>query len=623
MTTRTEYRPALDGLRCMAVIAVILYHLDKRWLPGGFLGVDVFFTLSGYLITSLLLLERQRTGRIDRSRFWSRRAKRLLPAALLVIAAVAVWLLGQPDFVQAARRGDMFSALGNVMNWQLIASGQSYFQAFTTVSPLRHFWSLAIEEQFYLVWPIVCAVLLRSGRLRGLTITCMIGAVTSAGLCVALFSAADPSRSYYGTDTRIHEILIGALLAIWFAHRRNTAKTISGAWVFVPGVLVLVAALVFVHDQWAGYYRGGSVVVALVTALVILAVEAAPTGLAARVAGFGPFAAIGRVSYGLYLWHWPVIVWLTPGTWGIHNEIALAAIRVAVTVVVTAVSYRFVEQPIRNGRKISIRRPRFVAAISFSAIAAVAMLGETVTWGATMPVWASGHTNDRLVGDGRGLHLAVIGDSVATSLIPGLTSEVETRGWSMLNASEPGCPITGLPQKLADGADHPNNAHCAELAPELFGEVVDFHPDVVLWHDLQSSLPLSAEGQLVPAGSDRWATLILGAWQTKLDQLADADVFVVLPPARSQDAPNNCGERCHVIQGEDEQIRALTVTFLARNSRVHELDLDATLCPTGIPCPSKIGNITVRLADSDQTHFTPEGAAWIAPIIMAAITSES
>ena len=628
-----SYRPALDGIRCIAVCSVLVYHLDRRWLPGGFLGVDVFFTLSGYLITTLLIMERERHGRIAIADFWARRARRLLPAALVSIAAVAVWLHFQPEFVQAARRGDVLGALGNVANWRLIATGQSYFEGFATVSPLRHFWSLAIEEQFYLVWPLTCALLLRSNRLRRLATLCAVGTVLSAIWCAVLFDPVDPSRSYYGTDTRVHQLLIGALLAVWLAGRRRAGCPVLAARRFAPvGLVVLLLAICVMPDQWEGYYRGGSVAVALATALVIVGLESAQGGTLARFMGYRPAAAVGRGAYGLYLWHWPIYVWLSPGTWGLDSIWAVSIARLAVTGAVAYVSFRMIEWPIRNPAVGILRHPRTVALGSATGVVLVGVLTLTITWGASLPVWAGGKHPDRAsctagAVPGNGLRIAIAGDSVASSLVPGICGASVSNGWQVYDGSEPACPITMLPQVQDDGTTHPQNSVCADVVPGLQQDIVDFAADVVVWHDLQSTLGLELpDKETAPAGSDRWAELTLTGWQRVLDRFREsgAKVLILMPPQRSQDQPGGCGtaQRCLDIQAQDLRIRRLTITFLEQNADdagVHSLDLDGLLCPGGLPCPARIDGVEVRISGWDQTHFTVEGARWIAPTIADAI----
>ena len=221
-----RYRPGLDGLRALAVAAVILYHGQVSWAKGGFLGVDVFFVLSGFLITSLLLTEHEKTGRIGLTAFWSRRARRLLPALFLVLAAVALYAVvwAQPSELGTIR-GDGLASLLYVSNWKFIYTGASYFQAFQSPSPLTHTWSLAIEEQWYLLWPLAVILMMRVFRGNRKTMTAAIVglALASATLMAVLFHpGSDPSRVYYGTDTRSQALLVGAALAALTAGRRPT-----------------------------------------------------------------------------------------------------------------------------------------------------------------------------------------------------------------------------------------------------------------------------------------------------------------------------------------------------------------------------------------------------------------
>jgi peptidoglycan/LPS O-acetylase OafA/YrhL len=225
--TGFAYRPALDGLRAVSVAAVVAYHLDYGWAGGGFLGVDVFFVLSGYLISSLLLSEWARRGRIDLRAFWARRARRLLPAVFLLLLALAAYAAIAAPADQLDRlRGDALATLLYVQNWWLILQGQSYFDLYAAPSPLRHAWSLAIEEQFYLLWPLVVFAALR-GRgesRRPILLTCLLGTFASAAWMWACFDPVDPSRAYYGTGARAQTLLVGALLAVALEGRDGIAR---------------------------------------------------------------------------------------------------------------------------------------------------------------------------------------------------------------------------------------------------------------------------------------------------------------------------------------------------------------------------------------------------------------
>ena len=325
--TKIRYLPALDGLRALAVAGVICYHGGLAWAGGGFLGVDAFFVLSGYLITTLLLrewyssstgTERNPVGRIDLKAFWGRRARRLLPAMLLVLGAVAVYavIIAAPDELRTIR-ADGISSLFYVANWRFIFSGQSYFAQFGAPSPLKHFWSLAIEEQFYLLWPLLVFGILRwrRGSLRALATFAAALAAGSAVLMYVLYQPGqDPSRVYYGTDTRASSLLVGALLAMLMLKRPVVERRPARLALHTGGI---VAALVLgywwsiatEHSDWL--YRGGFVVAALLVALVVASITQPEPGPLGRLLSLAPLRFVGRISYGLYLWHWPVFIALS------------------------------------------------------------------------------------------------------------------------------------------------------------------------------------------------------------------------------------------------------------------------------------------------------------------------
>ena len=385
---KIEYQPALDGLRALAVAAVVAYHGELGWAPGGYLGVDVFFVLSGYLITSLLVAEWAHTSRISLRGFWSRRARRLLPALFVMLAGVVVYASSLAEPGELGRlRGDAFATLGYVANWRYVWSGASYFEQFGVPSPLRHTWSLAIEEQWYLLWPLLVVVLLRvgRGRVRLLGGFAIAGAVVSAALMALLFEpVGDWSRVYYGTDTRVQGLLVGAALAVVLSVRPGVLRAGSGRPVEAAG---LVGASVLVWCVWrAGdtaewMYRGGFLLVALASAAVIASAvrpaDAAKGHYSVRAAlSVSPLRAVGRVSYGIYLWHWPVDVALTSRRVGFEGP-GLFALRTGVTVAAAAVSYLLVERPVRVGRLLHTGRGVRVVVPLVTAATVIAVVVAT------------------------------------------------------------------------------------------------------------------------------------------------------------------------------------------------------------------------------------------------------
>lgn len=358
-----RYMAGLDGLRALAVIAVIAYHLDPGRVPGGLLGVSVFFVLSGYLITDLLAGEWRRNGRIELKPFLIRRARRLLPAMFVMLAAVAIWVALFDRSRLPALQGDLAAAVLYVSNWWLIFHQVSYFESFGPLSPLGHLWSLAVEEQFYLLWPFIIALGLRYAPRRGqLAVLIVTGAAASA-LAMALIyePGTDPSRVYYGTDTRAFGLLIGAALAIvWPSGRlsmsisamsRAALDSVGGA-----ALLVVLGMIVWTNEYDAFLYRGGMILLSIATALVVAAL-AHPASRLGDLMGWKPLRWIGVRSYGIYLWHYPVIVLTKPVVQTGGLDPVLVIVQIAASIGLAALSWHYIEQPIRHGalRKLWIR----------------------------------------------------------------------------------------------------------------------------------------------------------------------------------------------------------------------------------------------------------------------------
>lgn len=369
------YSPGLDGLRALAVLAVLLYHADVTRMRGGFLGVEVFFVISGFLITSLLLAEYRKTGTVDLIGFWFRRARRLLPAVFFMMIATATYAVAFLPEEVAGLRADILAAAGYVTNWYLVFAGESYFEAVGRPSLLKHLWSLAVEEQFYLVWPVVVALGLLVFRRGGVLVLTVLGVAGSAALMFYLYTpTTDPSRLYYGTDTRAAGLLVGAALAFFCVPGRGFVNpnrsrgnlTPGGkirhkfGWVS-PAFLDVFGLLALAGIAWAFLnagefdpllYRGGLLAVSLMSAVLIAAVVHPHAHLGA-IFGVAPLRWIGVRSYGIYLWHWPVFMVTRPDL-DIPADVLsgwqLFAARMLATLILADFSYRFVETPIRRGR---------------------------------------------------------------------------------------------------------------------------------------------------------------------------------------------------------------------------------------------------------------------------------
>ena len=458
----------LDGLRGVAVILVIIFHSGLNWLPGGFLGVSVFFTLSGFLITSLLINECENTGRIDLKAFWGRRLRRLAPASLVVIAGVvglASWL---STSIEASRiKGDAISATLYFSNWRFIYSGHSYGELFATPSPLQHLWSLSIEEQLYVVVPVLIAGLFAMGLRRRAIGYVFLVAV--AGSTIATMFTNSHELIYYGTHTRAAELLLGSALACLFGQRIeklavNKAKSLSTLYIVpIVGVVVL-SRFSSVDSPWV--YSGA--LTAFAGLSVICLIAAIQAGPVRSILSSSPLVRVGEVSYGLYLIHWPVIVWLNSERVDLQPT-ALFVLQVIVTVILTLVSYWLIEQPIRRRKVLlSVRwaASSFVASVVGVLILASAILASAssqvntapdvlVTIAPTSsvvdPVNASSTT---IVGssakparvDRTGpLSVLVIGDSTAENIATAL-AQASDGSLGVISGGVLGCPLLKVAQ---------------------------------------------------------------------------------------------------------------------------------------------------------------------------------
>lgn len=385
------YITGLDGLRALAVGSVIVYHFVPGAMVGGFLGVDVFFVLSGFLITTLLLRETRKSGRVDLKRFWTRRARRLLPALVtLVLVVVPLAALVNRDLMVGIGR-QVLGALTFSSNWLEIAHGSSYFN---NTSPLlfKNFWSLAVEEQFYLLWPLLfigILVLTRNWFQRWILATGI--AVLSALWMAFLFDPAHPTRVYFGTDTHLFGLALGVALAFMWADRsagflaHPVWQRFSQLWGLL-GLGGLLALMVYLNDTTALAYRGGIFAASICTAILIASMLA-PNSPVARAGEFAPLRYIGTRSYGIYLWHWPIYVMIqtafpaAAGTGGAWTQSIAALI---VTLLVCEASYRFVEEPVRErGFReclgIAMNSVRVKSRVGLAAAAVVGLLGVGTT----------------------------------------------------------------------------------------------------------------------------------------------------------------------------------------------------------------------------------------------------
>jgi peptidoglycan/LPS O-acetylase OafA/YrhL len=509
--------PALDGLRGLAVAAVVVFHLGH--LRGGFLGVDLFFVLSGFLITSLLLSGRRGAHGVDLGLFWSRRARRLLPALLLVLIGVAVMVaLWTPEAQRHGFRGDSLATLGYVANWHAMGHQTSYWDLFTQPSPLDHMWSLAIEEQFYLVWPLAVGGLLvlahRRGHLghRAIAAVAGAGALASFAVLALTWSAVDPNRAYYGTDARVGPTLLGAALAALWVRRPwaaavptdpgggpvddpgppPSAPARTGWWAPLAGLaslLFLVWSFARVEGTTRGYYQGGLAAFALAAIVLMAIVLSGRGGPVAAFLSWRPLRVLGLISYGVYLWHWPVIVFATPERTHVSGP-AHSILVVTLTLAVAGLSYVLVERPVRRGALSGWRVPVSLV----GAVAAAGALALVVTAG-TAPA-----QGPALLAEGAGsaaypLHLMpspipttgprimLVGDSGPIFLGPALSAEAAKAGASVASDSQYGCTPLDPEGVTRWGDGILRYPPCHDHRRAAWRDMIErFDPDVVVYY---------------------------------------------------------------------------------------------------------------------------------------------
>lgn len=629
------YRPSLDGLRAVAVVAVMLYHGGVPWARGGFLGVDVFFVLSGFLITSLLVQEWTRAGRIGLRAFWWRRARRLLPAMMVVLVAVAGYAFVASSS-QPHLRGDSLATLGYISNWWFIESGQSYFDQFMEPSPLRHTWSLAIEEQFYIVFPLLLVALL--GRLRlgiqGLRLVLLSAALASAALMAVLYEPlADPSRVYYGTDTRLQALLLGAVLALIPSVNLSATPLYSQvggrlvrlpgwgfvAWVALSGLLVMFT---LARELAPWMYRGGFLLAAALAGVLIAAVSKSPGSTLGRLLSWRPVVAIGVVSYGLYLWHWPVYVAVSHERTGLDG-LALLALRFALTGLLAFLSFRFVEEPVRTQRlQRRFTRTQWIRAVSAATVALVA-----VTIGATAAEEPAGQVPDGVQAgrpepvpdaDGHLVGVFLLGDSQAHSLRDYYGNQVD--GLAVGGSTELGCH-TLLPERSVGGQVMPNLAACADWEERWTQEVATSNPDlVVLMLGLGELYDRKVGNEIVEFGTPAYREWLLAEIDRRRELVrGHADRFAVATmPCVGISA--DAADRNSQLANDPERLAWLNDTIRSYSEThpgVSLIDLHGTVCAGGYT--EEVDGVTLR---DDGIHLNAAGASivWqrIGPQLIAA-----
>ncbi|MFC6707293.1 acyltransferase family protein [Flexivirga alba] len=472
---RSHYLPAVDGVRGIGVLIVLLYHAGWTILGGAFLAIDMFFALSGFLITALLLRQYDRWGTVPLLQFWAARARRLLPAMTGVVLLAGVYAKFFADPTVLGRfRMDMVSAMTFWSNWHFIHDRQSYFETGSTVSPLLHTWSLGIEEQFYIVWPLLLLgwLYVRRGRLRGLPTVLAALAVGSAVLMATMYHPfSDPSNVYYNTFTRAQALICGCLLAVLLEQharrsrsvRRRNVPVILGVPLRSSAVSAVAASIgigwlllapLFVNDQSQWVFRGGFLISGVTSIGIGWHLATCRDGRISAILGWRPLAEVGKRVYGLYLWHWPIFLMLDQQRTGLDGVVLLALRLIVVFVVAFAFDW-FVERPVRRGalRKLVPHGGVIAAALALALGLSCAFVStadaKDPIFGTALPGSISTVTGPMRPGQSR---IDIFGDSVGFTLWKYFPA-ADLPKFSVGSSTQLGCGLA-LPQELQVGSFH-------------------------------------------------------------------------------------------------------------------------------------------------------------------------
>lgn len=620
MGARPGFRPDIEGLRGIAVLLVVLYHAGVPWLPGGFVGVDVFFVLSGYLITRLLLEELRATGSVNLFGFYARRARRLIPAAALtILVTVAVgWLVLSPlAQLQALKTG--LSAATYWSNLRFALEAGDYFGADLSRDPLLHTWSLAVEEQFYLAWPLlIAAIAFVAGRRRGGVAWCL-ALVTAASFAISLWvSEAAPHWAFFGTPARAWEFGVGALAGM------VTLRPRLAAALGPVGVLMVIASAFLITEAltWPGSW---AVLPVAGTALVLLAGAAAPSSAAPRVLGVRPLTGLGRLSYTWYLWHWPALV-LTEAAAG-PLELWQRLLVAAGALLTSEVTHRLVENPVRYHRRL-VPAPRLavmlmlgVSLVTTAVAAAAASATERLQLryveaardlprshrdGCHLQVPASVPRFDCVYGHaGSETTVVLFGDSHATQWFPTLEAIALERGWRLDVHAKSSCTPATVRSRLGSGEAY---VECDQWREAVMASIEAFPPALVV------VATYAATGLQPPEAM----AVGLSTTLSRLSEAAGAVVYVLDNPAPSFDGPECLSSkgpaRCTFDLQAALQPHAWEAAALA-GVDVAVVDVTHDVCDSPMCHVERDGEILFR----DDHHLTATFAASLSERFEAAL----
>jgi peptidoglycan/LPS O-acetylase OafA/YrhL len=638
------YTPGFDGLRAYGLLMMLAYHHGIAAAKGGIFTVSMFFTLSGYLIATLALSEWAKTDRLSMSKFWERRARRLLPAAFATIAGVVALQYFFQVGAGQRFRGDVLSALGYVANWRMAYSGGDYAHAFTIEAPVQHFWSLAVEEQFYLAFPLLFVGLLALTRGRWRTVGVLFGLGAAASFGAAWITAAhqgsNSGLAYYATYTRASEILVGVALAFLVVTRpaqrflRSRAGIHTTALAGVAGLAGLTWLWTSVGLKDPFVFRGATALNAGFTSLVVLACTSPSLGLAARGLSLWPLRNLGKISYGVYLYHWPIFLFLTQERTHLGYQV-LFVVRVGVTVALATVSYFLLESPFRF--KVAKRsRPRLVGVLAAGAALAMALvLVAPVHPPKTIAFTSNGNESPIHLGEiaaprdpTSATRVLMVGDSVSWSMLHGLDA------WNQHHPDQQllvdsyraiACPLGEAAPVRSLGSVEQPTSECRNFRKLLPGWLSDHQYDAIVMTMGQKDL------------SDR---MLDGKWRSFGDPVFDAwfegQVGIVADMLAVEGVPVlwNSSPYVEIAVANDptSHWQDYHDNDPARTDRLNELVREAlqgrpgfTVTDLSTWVQDQPGGVDSRALRADGVHFTLKGSEqvgdWLVPQLLGAVAT--
>lgn len=640
-----KFRPDVQGLRAVAIVLVVLFHAGVPGVSGGYVGVDVFFVISGFVITGVLLRERSPTGRTSILAFYGRRARRIIPAATLVILAIVLgarWFLDPLSAGETAVDGQWASVF--LANFHFAASGSNYLASLKPPSPLQNYWSLAVEEQFYIVYPTIFLIVAGTIVRRSLKVRLgvVLGLIMLGSYVLSIvMTSSNPSGAFFSPFTRAWELALGGLVALGSDRLQRLPQAVAASISWLGLGLILFAAFAFTS---ATSYPGWLVAIPVIGAALIIAGGAAqPKQGVETLLGLRPFQWLGLVSYSLYLWHWPILTIAAQSQGKTSLPVGQNLLWVLLSLVLAIGTYLVIENPIRHSGYLISRRWASVAlgiALIVSGLfvstvvrqnAGAGLLGNVATAASgskcivpakvDIAALRSAYLSDHgSATDGHPTHplrVVVVGDSTACTMLPGLDAVAPSYGIQIGNGAVLGCGIVSgrlapfyyygvnLVGYSRDCQREANHAESSAIRREK--------PQIIVWGSTleRSSIAINTPtgSKVLITGTPQWHTVMLQRIGARVRQFASTGAKVVLllqPPFVNDGSPT----RPTPDDVDFERMNAILREVAAGDpDQVRLIDLESRVCPAGPPCPGTVDGLEVR---TDHEHYGPAGSLWVA-----------